>query len=247
MEPAVMDMGRRTVRTARTAPWALGVFCLLLGLGSTAQADLYRYQAKDGSVLITTEPRGGLKLLEIIGDGGGGGGESGGKKKVRTSEKHKRIAKQSRERAARHKATNPNKVRGEGSFDHIIQEASRAYDIPFAFIKGVIRVESNFNPYAVSRTGAMGLMQLMPATARYLGVEDAFDPRQNIFGGAKLLRILSNQYNGDINLLLAAYNAGEGAVEKYDGIPYRATQDYVRKVYHFYKHYQRQAQDLSQN
>lgn len=227
--------------------WAWASFCLLLGLGSTAQADLYRYQAKDGSVLITTEPRKGLKLLEIIGDGSGSGGSTGGSKKVTTSEKHRRLAEQSRQRAAQHKAGNPNAIRGEGSFDHLIREAAQTYDIPFAFIKGVIRVESNFNPYAVSRTGAMGLMQLMPATARYLGVEDAFDPRQNIFGGAKLLRILSNQYNGDINLIMSAYNAGEGAVEKYDGIPYRATQDYVRKVYHFYKHYQRQAQDLSQN
>src|SRR5690606_9841675 len=116
----------------------------------------------------------------------------------------------------------------EERFDHIIREASATYQIPFAFIKGVIKVESNFNPLVVSRTGAMGLMQLMPGTADFLGVEDAFDPRQNIFGGTKLLRILTNRYNGDINLLLSAYNAGEGAVARYDGIPYAQTREYVR-------------------
>ena len=127
----------------------------------------------------------------------------------------------------------------EDRFDDIIREASETYQIPFFFIKGVIKVESNFNPLVVSRTGAMGLMQLMPGTADFLGVEDAFDPRQNIFGGAKLLRILTNRFNGDINLVLSGYNAGEGAVARYDGIPYAQTREYVRRVYHHYKSYQR--------
>ncbi|MBH23164.1 MAG: hypothetical protein CMH57_01635 [Myxococcales bacterium] len=127
-------------------------------------------------------------------------------------------------------------------YDDYIREAAATYQIPFAFIKGVIKVESNFYPTVISPVGAMGLMQLMPATADYLGVKDAFDPRQNIFGGAKLLRMLTNRYNGDINLLLSAYNAGEGAVDRYDGIPYEKTREYVRRVYHYYKQYQSQEQ-----
>ena len=90
-------------------------------------------------------------------------------------------------------------------------------------------------------------MQLMPRTARYLGVSDPFDPRQNIFGGTKLLRMLTNKYNGDINLLLSAYNAGEGTVARYNGIPYNQTREYVRKVYHFYKLYQREEEGRQGN
>jgi hypothetical protein len=216
----------------KSRPWLSGLtLCVLVSLCGAARADLYRYQNKDGTTLITSEKRKDLKLLEVIEGGGGGGGGA-------TNERFAKLAKESREKAAEARARQPQVGRGEDRYDDLIREASQAYQIPTAFIKGVIRYESNFNPLAVSRTGAMGLMQLMPGTARFLGVKDAFDPRQNIFGGTKLLRILSDQYNGDINLILAAYNAGEGAVEKHDGIPYRATQDYVRRVYHFYKHYQ---------
>ena len=108
-------------------------------------------------------------------------------------------------------------------------------DISGCFIRAVMRVESDFNPTVVSRAGAMGLMQLMPKTARSMGVSDPFDARQNILGGARYLRILANRFKGDLVLTVAAYNAGEGAVEKYDGIPpYKETQRYVRRVL---KHY----------
>ncbi len=225
----------------------LACFLVMALTASTAWADLYRYEDKDGSTLITTQPRKGLKLIEVIRDGSDEPSKPGKSNRPRKagakeskSERFQRLARESRAKAGQAKAARPGQSFNEHSFDAYIREASETYQIPFAFIKGVIRVESNFNPYAVSRTGAMGLMQLMPGTARFMGVEDGFDPRQNIFGGTKLLRVLTDQYNGDINLLLSAYNAGEGAVEKYDGIPYQATQDYVRKVFRFYKQYQRE-------
>jgi soluble lytic murein transglycosylase-like protein len=217
------------------------VLGLLLVFCGTSHADIYTYARKDGSTLVTSSPRKGLKLIEVIRDDASSASNAsapGKKAKKPVSARHAKIAEQSRKKRDRARVLKGAKARSESSYDHIIREAAEAYELPFSFIKGVIKVESNFNPYAVSRTGAMGLMQLMPGTAKYVGVEDAFDPRQNIFGGAKLLRILTNQYNGDINLLLSAYNAGRGAVARYDGIPYEGTREYVRRVYRHYKRYQ---------
>lgn len=113
--------------------------------------------------------------------------------------------------------------------DSIFQAASKKYNVPVNLLKAVAKVESNFHPNATSRCGAMGIMQLMPRTAKWLGVTDAYDPEQNIMGGAKYLSKLLNQYNGDVGLTLAAYNAGPGTVRKYGGIPPFA-QGYVNKV-----------------
>lgn len=100
-------------------------------------------------------------------------------------------------------------------YDAYIRQASDLYEIPEALIRAVIRVESNFNPECRSRVGAMGLMQLMPATAASMGVTNAFDPYQNIMGGTRFLRILVNRYEGNLALVLAAYNAGAGRVDLY--------------------------------
>jgi len=112
-----------------------------------------------------------------------------------------------------------------------IEDAAEKFRIPAEFIKGVVKVESNFNYKAKSPVGAMGLMQLMPRTATSLGVSDPYDPRQNIMGGTKFLRRLANRYRGDMVQVLSAYNAGPGAVAKHDGgIPYTGAERYVRAV-----------------
>ena len=120
---------------------------------------------------------------------------------------------------------------GEALIADSIKSAARRYHLPEKLISSVIRAESNFQVDAVSPAGAQGLMQLMPATARELGVDDPFDVRQNIDGGASYLRRMLDRFGGDVRLALAAYNAGPGTVEKYDGnVPYRETQNYIQRV-----------------
>jgi len=115
--------------------------------------------------------------------------------------------------------------------DRIVQEAAERHKVDPALVKAVITTESGWNPQAVSRKGAVGLMQLIPDTAERFGVGNAFDPAQNVEGGTTYLKWLLDRYNGDLSKTLAAYNAGEGAVDQYRGIPrYRETQQYVRKV-----------------
>jgi soluble lytic murein transglycosylase-like protein len=116
-------------------------------------------------------------------------------------------------------------------YDELIMKASGKYNVEPALVKAIIKAESNFNHRAVSRKGAKGLMQLMPATAASLQVRDSFHPENNIEGGVKYVRYLLNFFNGNLPLALAAYNAGENAVLRYGGIPpYRETQTYVRRV-----------------
>jgi len=118
-----------------------------------------------------------------------------------------------------------------GEFDPDIQDAAALHQLSPALVKAVIKVESAFDQWAVSSKGAQGLMQLMPFTARRFGVSDPFNARQNIFAGARYLRILLDLFGGDLDLALAGYNAGEGAVRRHGGIPpYRETRNYIRKV-----------------
>jgi hypothetical protein len=121
--------------------------------------------------------------------------------------------------------------RYSGQFDGHVEEACRLHQVSPELVKAVIAVESEFDQWAVSSKGARGLMQLMPATARRFGVGDAFDARANIFAGTKYLRLLLDQFAGDVALALAAYNAGENAVVRYAGIPpYKETRGYVTKI-----------------
>lgn len=116
-------------------------------------------------------------------------------------------------------------------YQPLIERMATRHRIDAALIKAVILTESCFNPKAVSPAGAQGLMQLMPATARMLGVTDVFDPEQNIAGGVRYLRMMLDEFGQDHTLALAAYNAGPQAVKKYAGIPpYRETQNYVKKI-----------------
>lgn len=125
-----------------------------------------------------------------------------------------------------------------GRYDEYIRQAAGLYQIPEELVRAVIQVESGFDPHAVSRTNARGLMQLMPATAERMMVTDVFDPRQNIFGGVRYLRVLANLFNGDLELTLAGYNAGENAVIQFGGIPpFQETREYVVKVVVQYKQF----------
>lgn len=120
------------------------------------------------------------------------------------------------------------------SLEEIFTEASERYNVPKDLIKAIAKTESDFDPNATSGSGAQGLMQLMPATARELGVTDAYDPYQNVMGGTKYISQLLNKYDGDVKLALAAYNAGSGNVAKYGGIPpFKETQNYVVKVMNY--------------
>lgn len=118
---------------------------------------------------------------------------------------------------------------------HEIRSAAERYGVPQGLVSAVIRAESGFNPKAVSRKGARGLMQLMPSTASMLGVRDSFDPRQNIDGGVRHLRALMDRFPNNLPLAIAAYNAGESAVLAHGGIPpYPETREYVNRVLRFY-------------
>jgi soluble lytic murein transglycosylase-like protein len=115
--------------------------------------------------------------------------------------------------------------------EQMLREVSARYRADPALIRAVIETESNWNSSAVSRKGALGLMQLVPGTAQQLGVNNAFDPKQNLDGGVRYLRMLLERYNGDLDKALAAYNAGPGAVDRARGVPrYRETRAYVQKV-----------------
>lgn len=197
------------------------IVALLSGLGlllsavpaEKARADIFQFTDADGVVHYTNvQPRtGGWKRLYRSDDSG---------RKGTTST---RVVPQK---------PDPERMR---LFDEHIREAANLYQLPEAFLRAIVLVESNFFPDAVSHAGAMGLMQLMPSTALKMGVLDAFDPRQNVLGGARYLRVLANRFNGDLVLTVAAYNAGEGAIKRYNGVPpYQETRMYVKRVLHHY-------------
>ncbi|MBW2557716.1 MAG: lytic transglycosylase domain-containing protein [Deltaproteobacteria bacterium] len=126
----------------------------------------------------------------------------------------------------------------EPLFHSIIQEASDRYQVEPELIRAIIMAESSNNPRAVSRKGARGLMQLMPATAKALGVEDSFDPEHNIHGGVRYFRQLLDRFDGDTKMALAAYNAGSRKVRQYQGVPpFETTLYYIKRVFSYYNQY----------
>lgn len=180
----------------------------------SASADIYKCKDKNGGIHYSSSRHAGMRCSLSV--------------------KSKKRAKASTASKGRRRAAPPTKDRYT-KFDAHIKEAAALYQLPEAIVRAVMRVESDFNPTVVSHAGAIGLMQLMPRTAASMGVRNPFDPRENILGGTRYLRILANMFNGDLVLTVAAYNAGEGAVLRHRGIPpYTETQRYVRRVL---KHY----------
>src|SRR5690606_33261765 len=188
-------------------------------LPRASRADMYRCEGPEGALHFTNTRTAGMRCTVISRD----------------------ARPESAPRAARPAASRSSGASSTGGrhyhrFDSFITEAATLYQLPPTFVRAVIKVESNFNPTVVSHVGAMGLMQLMPRTAQSMGVRDPFDPRQNILGGTRYLRILANLFGGDLVLTVAAYNAGQGAVMRYRGVPpYDETRRYVRRVLtHYY-------------
>ena len=127
-------------------------------------------------------------------------------------------------------------------YEPLIWKAAEKYRVDYALVKAVIKAESNFNPSAVSRKGAKGLMQLMPGTAGVLGITDSFRPEDNIHGGVRYLRYLLDLFNGDLKLALAAYNAGEDAILRHNGIPpYKETKTYIQRVLGLLENYREES------
>ena len=126
----------------------------------------------------------------------------------------------------------------EQRFDSLIHKVANRYEVDPALVKAIIKAESGYNPKAISKRGAKGLMQLMPGTAKALGVEDCFDPEHNINGGVKYFKELLERFNGNVKLSLAAYNAGARKVRRYGGVPpFKATRYYIDKVFEYYSLY----------
>lgn len=176
-------------------------------------ADIYKYVDKHGRVILTDKPV-----------------HSGYKRLVKTWkgwEEQKKLPK------------NYDWTKNQRKFDPTIRSVAKIYELPHTLLHAVITAESSYNPDAISRAGAVGLMQLMPETAKQYGVSNRRDPKQNIYGGSRYLRYLLKLFKNDLRLALAAYNAGEGTVKKYGNKipPYKETQNYVKKVIKYYKQY----------
>ena len=196
--------------------WALlSVVMLFASVSLNLQARVYLYQMPDGSRIVTDHPLINTKA-----------------KLVRRSKELTNMGHYVARRTLRAK-------RQMRVLSPLIYQQSKIHDVDESLIKAVIYAESYFNPNATSRKGASGLMQLMPATAEKYGVNDLYNPRQNIIAGIKHLKYLLSRYPYKLKFAIAAYNAGENAVDKYNGIPpYKETQGYVKKVMKHYKRFQ---------
>jgi soluble lytic murein transglycosylase-like protein len=185
---------------------------LAAGEGMAASSTLYAYRAPDGSWMFTDHA-------------------------VRNRQ-YQLMRKTESTRGAAARTSMPFHRGDPAAYDRLIQQMAHAYSVDAALIKAVMHAESAFNPHATSRKGASGLMQLMPSTASQYGAYDLYDPVQNIRAAVNYLRDLMQRYDNDTTLVLAAYNAGENAVDRHNGVPpYRETVDYVRKVLQFKKRY----------
>jgi soluble lytic murein transglycosylase-like protein len=189
------------------------LFLSLFFLTAPSFAGIYRYEDERGVIHFTNCPR---------------------------DSKFKLYIKEGKEDVGQGTDLSIRYAKDSNYYDPLISEFSKKYQIDFALIKAMIQVESGFNPYAVSRKGAKGLMQLMPQTALRMNVLNIYNPKENIEGGVRYLKYLLSLFNNDLRLSLAAYNAGENLVYELRSIPpYRETVDYIRRVLNYYQSYKR--------
>jgi soluble lytic murein transglycosylase len=199
---------------AQTGKALLATVIMLFLLGiSPVKADIYRYVDANGAVHFTNAPQ-------------------------YTNRPNKKnwsfYRKETRSAATVANVSMPH------AFSDIIRQHAASYRLEEALVRAVIKAESNYNPYSISKKGAQGLMQLIPSTARLMQVSDPFDPAQNIRGGSNYLRLMLDQFNGNLDLALAAYNAGPNAVQRHGGIPpYEETRNYVQRVRRYLEQYRR--------
>lgn len=206
-----MQFAGKAVRRA-----VLAVFAVLSVAGGHAMAaSLYVYELPDGSRLVSDHPVNNKHY-----------------RLVRTGKDTRGMGQLAASRHSQFFRADPN------AYDRLIREVATEHQLDFALLKAIMHVESAFNPYAVSDKGALGLMQVMPATGKRYGLDDFYDPEENIRAGARYLKDLSAMFPNKQALVIAAYNAGENAVIRHKGIPpYKETQLYVRKVLQYKRHY----------
>ncbi|WP_242482444.1 lytic transglycosylase domain-containing protein [Thiocystis violacea] len=202
-----------------------------------AHADVFKYVDGSGNVYFTDTPlKGNRYKLEWHRESRKLVRESKQKFTVDFDRKNRTITARGRVIASQPAPMSKSVTERRANYEHLVSANARRYRLSPGLLHAVIRAESAYNHRAVSHAGAQGLMQLMPATARRYGVNDSFDPAQNIRGGAAYLRDLLDMFDQDVKLAVAGYNAGEGAVLKYGRSvpPYAETQSYVRKVLQYY-------------
>lgn len=204
---------------------------------STARADVWSYEDKDGVIHFTNiQPKGETAhRWQVIFRTGPGKAQTTSPAIQGSASSSYPGCRQSRADVVPATDRRPDRYT---RYDAFIAEASVLYSIPQTLIRAVIKAESDYDPNVVSCAGARGLMQIMPDEEREQHISDVFDPRQNILAGGRLLRLHANRFRGDLVLTVAAHHAGDGAVRKYGGVPpYATTQAYVRAVLRHYQHY----------
>ncbi|KJR43305.1 Lytic transglycosylase, catalytic [Candidatus Magnetoovum chiemensis] len=206
----------------------------LLIMPSSIEAVIYKYTDRNGVVYYTNVPLMSTNSKSYTLQGSA---KTGKKESTKVnSGKAKRVpitSKNIKKYKSYKRSYNKKQVK---EIEQIVHSKAAKYRIDPSLVKAIIKAESNWNPEALSPKGAMGLMQLMPSTARLLSVDNPYDPSDNIDGGVRYMKYLLYKFNGDVSLAVAAYNAGPGAVEKYGSIPpYNETQNYVQRVISSYK------------
>lgn len=196
-----------------TTTWIIFVSLVWMGISATSvSATLYRFTDEEGVVHLTNKPLGDAV--------------------ANVESQHDILV------GTPHSTTSALTKRAPSGFDELIDEAAVYYSLPVPLVKAVIAAESGFDQSAVSSAGAQGLMQLLPETAKAMSVRNILDPRDNIFGGTRYLRLMLNRFDGNVVLAAAAYNAGPSAVVKANGIPrFAETQSYVKRVLELYRFY----------